>query len=462
MTGQLPQRVLVVGLGISGVAAAEALAAEGASVTVIDEQTSDELKSSAKQLRDLGVDVQLEALGYNDWAWPDLVVASPGVPPSSPLLSAPLGAGARVISEIELGWILAEGSAGFVGVTGTNGKTTTTALLAEILNRGHPGGAVAAGNIGLPLTEAVRKENPAIFVTEVSSFQLKFVEEFHPSIAILLNVADDHFDWHAGSEDYIASKARITENQNRDDLFIFLANDSACVAIAAASRATLASFGLGSALEVQHQASLGTGRPLEWIGALEAGWLIAVSGDETRPIIAVEDIRLRGRHNLENVLAASIAALRLGVDLAVIADTVREFEGLPHRVSFVRELGGVIYLDDSKGTNPHATLQAMDELDNVVLIAGGRSRSSDLTPLRDIREKLRGVVVMGEAADELQKIFSGLPVHRVRDVEEAVLAAGSMASKGDTVLLSPACASFDQYSSYKERGTRFQEAVRRL
>jgi UDP-N-acetylmuramoylalanine--D-glutamate ligase len=460
---ELGSRVLVVGLGVTGSAVAETLLDIGLSVRVVDQDDNPKLRETADTLRAKGADVVLGPASYTDPVWADAIVPSPGVPLSNPLIAAAMKEGLRIVSEIELAWLLSEGSIEMVAVTGTNGKTTTTSLLAEMLERGHPRGGVAAGNIGYTLTEAVHSAKYQLIVAEVSSQQLRFVESFHPTLAIILNISDDHYDWHGGREDYVSSKGRITQNQTRDDLLLFHAYDPACLAIAGASAAGLAAFAVDPVLDVRNEAQLGTGRPLEWIGGLEAGWLITIGGDgETRPIVATEDIHLKGRHNLENVLAASTAALRMGVDLRVIAETIRGFEGLPHRMTFVAEKDGVTYLDDSKATNPHATLNALADLDGVVLIAGGQRRGLDLSSLAEAREKLRGVVVMGETASDLEAIFSGIPVHRVRDVEEAVIAAESMASRGDVVLLSPACASWDQYSSYKERGERFQEAVRLL
>lgn len=446
-----PDRAIVVGLGNSGVAAADALLDEGSAVRVVDAGSSPILEERARELRHRGAEVFLGSDEFDN-DWPQLVVVSPGVPSSSPLIARATRAGLKLMSEVELAWQLNREDKRILGVTGTNGKTTTTTLLAEMT------GAVAAGNIGYPLVRAVRSEPGPVIVAELSSAQLTFIDEFHPAAAIFLNLADDHYDWHADRTEYLAAKARITENQTEADLFAFRAEDPACREVAASSRARLAAFGLEPALTVRDRVD----RPLELVGGLEAGSLIAVREGETHPLVATGDIRVDGRHNIENVLAAALVAFHEGVNVQSIREAVRAFDGLPHRLTFVAEKHGITYINDSKATNPHATLHAMEGRKQVVLIAGGQDRGLDLSSLASLKPQLLGVVVMGETSNELETIFEGLPVHRVADVEEAVLAAESMAGRGDTVLLSPACPSWDQYSSYAERGERFEEAVKLL
>jgi UDP-N-acetylmuramoylalanine--D-glutamate ligase len=448
---------VVIGLGVSGEASAEALLDRGLGVRVVDSADTEGLRERATRLAGMGAEVTLGTRDPSAASGADLVVASPGVPPTDPILEAALEGGAKVISEIELGWLLARGEIPVLAVTGTNGKTTTVSLLAEIMKRG--GDAVAAGNIGFPMVRAVAAR-PDLIVCEVTSFQLAFIDTFHPEVSVMLNVAEDHFDWHAGYDSYLAAKARIIENQGPEDLFVFRAEDPGCLSVASGSKLRLAAFGLATAEEVREQVEVGLARPLELWAGLEDGE-IRIGPEGTR-VAAVGDIRLTGRHNLENVMAAAVVAMDRGVAVNEIASTVQEFEGLPHRVSVVREVAGVVYIDDSKSTNPHATMHAMQGMERVVLIAGGLAKGLDLSELGDLRSQITGVVVMGEAADELERVFSGVPLHKVRDVEEAVIAASSMAAPGDTVLLSPACSSQDQYSSYEERGKRFAEAVNML
>lgn len=459
MTPVGAERVLVVGLGSSGTAAAEALLDLGARVRAVDDRDTPELRARAAALGAGGAEVALGGGGAGILDWAELVVASPGVPPSHPLIAGAIQRGLGVWSEIELAWRIAR--VPLVAVTGTNGKTTTTTLLAGILRRAGRR-AVAAGNIGLPLVEAVRSAETDVIVCEVSSFQLAFVEKFRPLVAVVLNVADDHYDWHSGYEDYVEAKARITLNQGAGDLLVVRAGDAGCMSIAGRSRARVAAFGPGSPEEVSAEAAASLGRAPAATAGVAGGEVVVAAGGRAAGFAKLADIRIQGVHNLENVCAASLAGWGLGADPEVVRRAVAAFEGLPHRTELVAEVGGVRYIDDSKATNPHATLRALAGLDRVVLIAGGRAKGLDLSVLREVAARLAGVVVMGEAAAELESVFSGLPMRRAAAVEEAAAAAASMAMPGDTVLLSPACSSLDQYSSYAERGERFVKAVRSL
>lgn len=464
---------VVLGLGISGEAAARALLDRGTAVTVMDEGDTPDLRTKAEALRSRGAEVKL-AVSEAGITWPETVVVSPGIPPSDPLILSALDAGSEVISEIELGWRMADGRIPVIGVTGTNGKTTVTSLLTAVLVAGGIK-AVAAGNIGYPFVTAVQDlvaqdpvaqdlvdGEPATIVCELSSFQLMFCERLRPDVAILLNVAEDHLDWHGTAAEYAETKARITENQRSEDLFVFRGGDPGCMAAASQSPARLAVFGAERSIELREQTEVGLGRAISSSAGVEDGWVVVRGESFEGRIVSLADIRLKGRHNAENIAAASLAAIHMGVDSDVIAQAVREFEPLAHRISVVAEKAGVTYIDDSKATNPHATMQALADLERVILIAGGLSRGLDLTCLSAVKGKLVGVVVMGESAKELKQIFTGVPVKHALSVEEAVAGATLMASPGDTVLLSPACASWDQYSSYKERGERFARAVMEL
>ncbi len=435
-------RAGIVGLGRSGAAAARLLAGAGIEVRVTEARDTPDLAGVAAGLATLGVVTELGGQGEGIAAWAEALVVSPGVPPANPVITAAVQRGIPVWSEIELAWRFA--SVPVLAVTGTNGKTTTTTLLASVLQAGGLD-AVAAGNIGYPLVDAVEGSHDVI-VCEVSSFQLAFSETFRPSIAIVLNVADDHYDWHAGYDDYLAAKAA----------------DRGALGIAAGAPARPAAFGLGDLASV-HAAARHLGRPLAAAAGVEGGRVVAEGSAGPASIVEVEKIRLVGPHNLENVLAASLAALEWGVEPEVIGAAVAAFSPLAHRSTLIGEIDGVRYIDDSKATNPHATLSALQGLERVVLIAGGRSKGLDLSPLAEHTDRLAGVVAMGEATAELEGLFEG----RVRFapaafVEEAVETAAGWAVPGDTVLLSPACSSLDQYTSYAERGDRFAAAVGRL
>ncbi|MGH2706581.1 MAG: UDP-N-acetylmuramoyl-L-alanine--D-glutamate ligase [Actinomycetota bacterium] len=451
-------RVLVVGLGASGEAAAEALLDLGAEVVVTDAGDSTALAERARRLRARGATAQTGGHHTALLDRCDLVVSSPGVPPASPVLSAARERGIEVWSEIELGWSL--GSPPVIAVTGTNGKTTTTRLVTEILEAGGIP-ALAAGNVGLPFTTAVGRADPgAVIVCEVSSFQLAFIHAFHPRIAIVLNVADDHYDWHAGHQDYLDAKARVTMNQGPGDLLAVRAQDAPGTRIAEMSKADVAVFGLERTAELAGRSARELERAPRWVAGIDRAFVTIAGAEDAHEVLPISDIRLPGPHNLENVLAACVAAVEWGVEVSAIATAVRSFEGLPHRTAVVAEVDGVTYVDDSKATNPHATLRALSGFHRVVLVAGGRAKGLDLSGLRAEGDRLVGLVVMGEAAGELERLFPELPTRQARDVEEAVGLAASLAGPGDVVLLSPACSSLDQYSSYAERGERFARAVR--
>lgn len=456
------RRVLILGLGrITGPAVAGALAVAGAEVRAHESFPSPAREAIAGELRAMGAAVSFGEAGPDQvdelLGWADLIVPSPGVPPSNKILAAALKSGKPVISEVELGFSFARGPV--LAVTGTNGKTTTTTLLAELLN-GSGRKARAVGNIGVPLVTAAREsEGGEFLVAEVSSFQLAFIDEFRPAAAVVLNVADDHYDWHTGYPDYLAAKARITENQRADDRLVVRVDDPGCIAIAAGSRAEIAGFGLDTPSEIWARLSLSLGRAPSLVMGVEDERMIVFDGSEKQTLTNLRDIRMEGLHNLENVMAAALAAMKFGVEPAAIASVVAGFGNLPHRSELVASKDGVRFIDDSKATNPHATLRALDGLSNVILVAGGRAKGLDLSPLAGVAHQVSGVVVMGEAAAELEQVFEGVPCARALDVEEAVELAVAMARPGDTVLLSPACSSLDQYADYAERGNRFKRAV---
>ncbi|MEA2565295.1 MAG: UDP-N-acetylmuramoylalanine--D-glutamate ligase [Actinomycetota bacterium] len=452
------RRAAVVGLGRSGAGAARLLVGAGIEVRVTEAGDSPALAGVAAELAALGVVTELGGHSEGIAAWAEALVVSPGVPPANPVIAAALRRGIPVWSEIELAWRFAR--VPVLAVTGTNGKTTTTTLLAALLQAGGLD-AVAAGNIGYPLVEAVAGSCDVI-VCEVSSFQLAFSDTFRPSIAIVLNVADDHYDWHAGYDDYLSAKARIARAQTAEDLLVAGSADRGALSIAAGAPSRPAAYGLGDLASV-HAAARDLRRPLAAAAGIEGGRVVADGSAGQASIVEVAKIRLAGPHNLENVLAASLAALEWGVDPEVIGAAVAAFSPLPHRSTLIGEIDGVRYIDDSKATNPHATLSALQGLERVVLIAGGRAKGLDLSALAEHAHRLVGVVAMGEATDELEGLFAG----RVRFatatwVEEAVETAAGWAAPGDTVLLSPACSSLDQYASYAERGDRFAAAVARL
>ncbi|MGH9032505.1 MAG: UDP-N-acetylmuramoyl-L-alanine--D-glutamate ligase, partial [Acidimicrobiia bacterium] len=338
------------------------------------------------------------------------------------------------------------GEAPIVAITGTNGKTTVTTLVVDMLTASGVG-ARAAGNIGTALLDEVTAADDSVLVAEVSSFQLAFTTEaFRPRVAVLLNIADDHLDWHESREAYAAAKARVFAHQRGDDLLVFNADDEHVSALAGAAPARRIGF------SVDADAVDGL--------RVEGDALIGPDGDV---LATTSDLRGNAPHDRANALAAAATALELGAASTAVRDALRRFEGLPHRFHLVGEGGGVRYYDDSKATNPHATVHAVEGASApVVLVAGGRNKGLDLSVLRALAPRLRAVVAIGEAAAEIGAAFEGTtPVVVATDMRAAVARATELAERGDAVVLSPACASFDWYSSYGARGDDFAAQVAR-
>ncbi|MDQ3877555.1 MAG: UDP-N-acetylmuramoyl-L-alanine--D-glutamate ligase, partial [Actinomycetota bacterium] len=373
----------------------------------------------------------------------DLAILSPGIPPTAPIVTQLTSAGIEAWSEIELAYRLA--SCDFLAVTGTNGKTTTTSLLAEMLAVAGIE-SLAAGNIGTPLIDAIeRVGRGGALVVEVSSFQLATIHTFRPKVAVILNVAEDHMDWHGSFDAYAAAKGRITENQRPEDTLVYNSDDAVATKLAASSVAATVSFSTITA-------------PATGVGI--AGDAIVARGDR---ILALRDVPLPGRPGLEDVCGAAAAALAYGVGQASIERAVKGFRPLPHRLQTVAMTDDVTFIDDSKATNPHAALAAVADLKDVVLIAGGRSKGIDLAVMADAVPPVIAVVAMGEAAEEVERVFEPLvPVDRATSMEAAVEMAFKRSVPGGSVLLSPGCASLDMYESYAARGEDFARAVRAL
>lgn len=436
------KRVLVIGLGLSGYSAAKALIELEAKVRVTEGGSTDAIKDRAEHLRALGAEVEIGGHDLDDLD-ADLAVISPGIPPTAPIAAAVRSAGIELWSEVELAYRLA--SCDFLAVTGTNGKTTTTSLLARILEEaGTP--TAAAGNIGYPLIDAIAAV-PAdgAIALEVSSFQLAATQRFRPRSAVLLNIAEDHTDWHGSFESYRDAKARLVANQGRGDVFLPNAADENAMQIASSAVARVVPF---SADEVP---AGGIGRrrgDIVWRGQV---------------VLSVDDITLPGHTGLEDAVAAAGAALEYGIDPQAVERAVRAFRPLAHRFEVVAQRGGVTYIDDSKATNPHATLAALRGMSAVVLIAGGRSKGIDLGPLAAAAPSLTAVIALGEARAEIQKLFENrVPVDVVDSMDDAVRAAARRSKSPGSVLLSPACASLDMYESYVARGEDFARAVSEL
>jgi UDP-N-acetylmuramoylalanine--D-glutamate ligase len=430
------KNAIVLGLARSGEAAARALLDAGSTVTVLD--AADETPQRDRAALLAGARVLLGRTDPDDVSGADLVVASPGVPWSSPWIDAARARDIPVWSEVELAYRL--GVRPLVGITGTNGKTTTTEMTVAAL-RAAGRDVVAAGNVGTPL---VTFKPGAGIVAELSSFQLQGIHDFRVPVAVLLNVAHDHLDWHGSDDAYRQAKARVFDNQEETDLAI-VHDDAVCRSIAHGP-ATQILFGDDE-------------RPDGGAG-IDDGWIVVPQGR----VVEASRLRARGRPNRSDAIAAAAAACALGAEPKTVGEALASFEPRPHRIEQIAVIDGVTYVNDSKATDPHATLAALEGMSGVVLIAGGRNKGIDLSELAGAASHLRAVVAIGESAPEIDAAFAptGVPVEKAGSMEEAVARARELATAGDTVLLSPACASFDMYRNYEERGDAFRAAVRRI
>jgi UDP-N-acetylmuramoylalanine--D-glutamate ligase len=440
MTGRFgSERAVVIGAGVAGRGAARALRAEGARVTVLDAKAEADL-APIEDLREHSIEVRA---GDHDETAIDgatLVVVSPGVPPVAPVIRRAEDLGIPVWGELELGARLAQGP--YAAVTGTNGKTTVTAMV-EACARADGLDALACGNIGRSFPEATLERHD-LLVVEASSFQLAMQTSFHPRVSALLNLAPDHLDWHGSYDAYVEAKARIHEHQDGDDVHVGNRDDRTAASISERARCEVRWFRAGT--------------PEAGEVGYDDGELIARVDGEHRLG------RIEARPGLrEDAAAAAAVSLALGVDPAAAAAALAAFRPASHRGEEVAVVDGVRFVDDSKATNVHAAMAAIRTVQDAVLIAGGRAKGVDLVPLREVADRLRAVVAIGEAATMIEDVFDGAtPTIAAGSIEDAVREAFAAARPGGTVLLAPACASWDQFADYAERGDRFTLAARSL
>ena len=441
MSGRMAgERAVVVGAGVAGAGSARALSAEGAVVLVTEARPDEDLPSVA-ELRASGVEVRTGGHDPSHLDGATLVVTGPGVPPDAEVLRWARERGLAVWGEMELGARLAR--APYLAVTGTNGKTTVTSMIEACLRAGGYD-ALACGNIGLSFPEAAREERD-VLVVEVSSFQLALQESFHPTISVLLNVAPDHLDWHGTLESYVEAKERIHALQTGTDVHVGNRDDPVAAQISSRARCVLHWFRTGPPDEGE-------------VGYVGDELVAHVDGVDRLGMIDGERAGYR-----EDAAAAAAVALAYGVDPAAAAAALSGFRPGPHRGEVVATVDGVRFVDDSKATNVHAAAAAIDAAGDAVLIAGGRAKGVDLSPLRAHAGRLRAVIAIGESATDLVDVFEGMvPTALAVSIEDAVRDAFAAAVAGDTVLLAPACASWDQFANYAERGERFAAAARSL
>ena len=443
------KRVLVVGLGKSGVASALFLKERGANVTVSDTKSPDQLKEEIPLLLDHGITVETGGHGERTFRGQDLIVVSPGVPYDAPPLVQARLQGEPVIGEIELAAENLPGST--IAITGSNGKTTTTTLVGEILAASGLK-TLVGGNIGTPAISLVGRANAeTVTVLEVSSFQLETIQTFHPKVAVILNVTPDHLDRHRTFDAYVNAKARIFENQQGSDFAVLNEDDETCVKLADVVKAPL--FWFSRKKEVGQGAFVSDGRILFRDAHGEA------------EVLLISEIPLKGAHNVENVLAAVCTAALMGCRPEQIQKAVANFKAVEHRIEYVATINGVEYYNDSKATNVDATIKAVESFPrNIHLILGGKDKGSPYTVLRDLlHERVKRVYTIGAAAAKIEaEIHGATEVVHAETLENALKRAHAVAQPGDIVLLAPACASFDQFKSYEHRGRLFKDVVKGL
>ena len=436
------KKILVAGMGRSGKAAVDALLSVGADVYAYDSHTEEELgyTPDEKVTKYFGIEPELDGI--------DMVIVSPGIPMDNSLIKEALDRGIEVIGELELAYILSAGS--FIGITGTNGKTTTTTLVGEIFKRKYEHTYVV-GNIGVAVvSKALRAEEDAWMITETSSFQLETAKTFRPVVSAILNLTPDHLNRHGTMEEYGRCKANIFRNQDVNDYAVANYDDKASYDLFKDCRAEVIPF---SRREVLDKGAF-----------LKDGNLVVIDGEE-KVICAADELKIIGDHNIENALAAIAICYWAGIDTDTIRAGLIAFGGVEHRIEYVDEIDGVKYYNDSKGTNTDATIIALRALkENILLLAGGDAKKQDFTPLaEELEGRVKHVLLYGRDAGDIkraldEKGFTDYSIYG--DLKEATEAARDMAEAGDQVLLSPACASWDYYKNFEVRGEHFKEIVR--
>jgi UDP-N-acetylmuramoylalanine--D-glutamate ligase len=445
------KRVLVVGLGKSGLSAAMFLRAQGARVTVSDARSALALAKEIPALLDAGIMVESGGHGLLTFRRQDLIVVSPGVPMDTPEVKQVVAFGLPVIGELELASRYLRGQV--VAITGSNGKTTTTTLVGKILaDSGLP--TQVGGNIGLPVVDLVAQSTPETMnVLEVSSFQLETVEEFHPRIAVILNITPDHLDRHHSFENYVAAKERIFARQGASDFLVLNGDDR--VTQMCAARAKSEMYWFSGTKAVRRGAFVRDG-VIVWVEK---------EGGVTEPVMPVSEVHLKGAHNIENVLAAVCVARLAKVPAESIRASVATFTAVEHRLELVRKLNGVEFYNDSKATNVDATMKAVASFaKGIHLILGGKDKDSDYGLMAELlKKRVKAVYTIGSAAEKIERQLHGVvKMVAAETMQVAVAEAAKAAIAGDVVLLSPACSSFDQFENYEHRGRVFRQLVNEL
>ncbi|UCD55567.1 MAG: UDP-N-acetylmuramoyl-L-alanine--D-glutamate ligase [Candidatus Omnitrophota bacterium] len=444
------KKVTVVGLGKSGIESALLAKRQGAVVSVTDNSDAEDIRKNAESLKEKYIAVEIGGHTERFLSRTELLIVSPAVEKSSLPVRYAMERNIPIISEPELGYLFCRGP--IVAVTGTNGKSTVVSLLGEILRQAGTRVNVC-GNIGNPLSGEIKNiDEITEVILETSSFQLEWIESFRPKISVILNVTEDHLDRYRNFEDYLAAKKRIFKNQAAGDVIILNYDDE----------------NLRTAVKPKKIPSkvlyFSARKKVDGI-YLDKGNINIFLENKVKTLFGLGDLRLKGGHNIENILASVLVAILKGADIISVENTVKSFKPLPHRFERVREIGGIEFIDDSKATNIDSTYQALKSLDrSVVLIAGGKDKNLSYEKiLPAIKSNVKKIILIGETARKMRESFkSFVAVEEKNSLEEAVLAAYKSASPGDYVLLSPMCSSFDMFRDYKHRAEVFREAVNKL
>ncbi|MTI49044.1 MAG: UDP-N-acetylmuramoyl-L-alanine--D-glutamate ligase [Firmicutes bacterium] len=444
------KNIVVLGLAVSGVSTAKAINRLGANITITDMKKKEELVEDIKKLEGIKVNY---VLGSNDVDVDsiDLIIKNPGVPLNIPLLNSAREKGIEIITDIELASRLSNNP--MIAITGTNGKTTTTTLIGEIFKNSGQNPHVT-GNIGVGiLWELVNSSENDVFVIETSSFQLESTFAFKPKISIILNVTPDHINWHGTFDNYVNAKKKIFNNQDKEDYTILNYDDKILSKLEDEINSNLIYFSTDSSLK----------RGVY----IDGEYIVVNDGKQIIEVLPYSEVGLPGKHILQDALAATCAAWIMGVDIEIIAKTLREFKGVEHRLKFVEEINGVSFYNDSKGTNPDSSINAVKAIKSpIILIAGGMDKGSDFTEfIESFNGKVKALVLLGETAEKIKKtaISHGFNnIYIVEDMKRAVKKSYELSSSGDNILLSPACASWDMYKNFEVRGEDFVNEVKGL
>ena len=445
--------VLLVGLAKTGVSTIKKLDKIGAKIIVNDIKSKDQLKDIIKQIENLDSVEYILGHHLEDISNIDLTIVSPGVPLDLPFIKKLQSENINIIGEVELAYKLSKNPT-FVGITGTNGKTTTTSLVGEIFKKASKDSYIV-GNIGNPVIDTVDlTDENSFLITELSSFQLESIEDFKPRVSTIINITEDHLNRHHTMENYINAKANIFKNQDVNDFCILNYDDEIVRELGNKTNAKVLYF--------SQKEKVSQGAYLD-----DNNNIVIKVNDKEIKLLNKDELSLPGNHNLENCMAAILMSYVLGIDLEIIKDTLKTFKSVEHRLEFVTDKDGIMFVNDSKGTNPDSTIKAITSYDKpIVLIAGGKDKQSDFTEMISYATKnVKAIVLLGETADKIEqtaKLQGMNNIFRVSDMKEAVKTAYKLAQSGDVVLLSPACASWDMYPNFEARGLDFKENIYNL